>query len=147
MRQPDGSFRNELLVIRRSVQGPVVAQAPDGRPLAARVVGLIDHQFGALQEWWDMAHARSLGEFEAALRQLQIPMFMVIYADRDGHILSLFNGRVPVRPSGDFSTWLGPVPGDTSAPCGPTSIPTRTCPRWWTRRPAGCRTATAHPGT
>ncbi|MBX5493077.1 MAG: penicillin acylase family protein [Chloroflexi bacterium] len=115
VRQSDGSLREEPLVVQRSVHGPVVAETPDGHLLAARVVGLIDQQHGALQQWWDMARARSLDEFEAALRRLQIPLFMVLYADREGHILSLFNGRVPVRPSGDFWFWTQPVPGDTAA--------------------------------
>ena len=49
----------------------------------------------------DMARARNLGEFEAALQRLHIPMFMVIYADRNGHIVNLFNGRVPGCSNGD----------------------------------------------
>ncbi len=61
-----------------------------------------------------MARATNLGEFEAVLRRLQLPIFTVIYADRDGHVLSLFNGQVPVRPDG-VADWSQPVPGDASA--------------------------------
>jgi acyl-homoserine-lactone acylase len=39
---------------------------------------------------------------------------MVIYADQDGHVLSLFNGQVPDRPQPDRD-WTGLIPGDTSA--------------------------------
>ena len=42
-----------------------------------------------------MGRATSLAEFETALSELQNPMFNVLYADRDGHILYLFNGLVP----------------------------------------------------
>jgi acyl-homoserine-lactone acylase len=42
-------------------------------------------------------------------------MFTVIYADREGHIMHLFNGQVPVRSQGDFEYWKGIIPGDTSA--------------------------------
>lgn len=115
VRQPDDGFRTERLVVRRSIYGPVLPDPVDGQVLAARVVGLIDRQHGALQEWWDLARARNLAQFEAVLRGLQIPLFMVLYADRDGHILSLFNGRVPVRPFGDFWGWSQAVAGDTSA--------------------------------
>jgi acyl-homoserine-lactone acylase len=55
-------------------------------------------------------------DFETALRRLQIPLFNVLYADRDGHIFYLFNGRVPVRPRGDFEEWTTKLaPGDTDA--------------------------------
>jgi acyl-homoserine-lactone acylase len=57
---------------------------------------------------------------EAAVRALQMPMFTLMYADRDGHVLHLFNGLVPDRPEGpwDFS---GPVPGT-----GPETLWTET---------------------
>jgi acyl-homoserine-lactone acylase len=112
VRQADGTLRQEPLIVRRSVHGPIVTQK-DGKAIALRVVGL--DQPGALEEWWDMARAKNLGEFEAALKRLQIPMFTVIYADREGHILHLFNGQVPVRTQGDFESWSRIIPGNTSA--------------------------------
>jgi len=46
-------------------------------------------------------------------------------ADRQGHILHLFNGHVPVRPGGDVEDWSGLLPGDTS---GTRFMPTQSCP-------------------
>ena len=112
VRQPDGTVREEPLVIRRSEHGPVV-RMDDGTALAVATPEL--GQGGVLRQWWDMGRARSLAEFEEALRRLQLSMFNVVYADRDGHVLYLFNGRVPVRPSGDFAFWQKAVRGDTSA--------------------------------
>jgi iron complex outermembrane receptor protein len=112
VKQAGGSWREEVLQIRRSVHGPVVMEQ-NNQAIALRVVGL--DQPGVLQEWWDMARASNLTEFEAALQRLQIPMFTVIYADRDGHILHLFNGQVPVRSGGHFDDWLDLIPGNTSA--------------------------------
>jgi len=111
VKQPDGSLREEKLLIRRSVHGPVVAEKA-GKALALRVVGL--DQPGMLEQWWEMARAQNLAAFEAALKRLQLPMFTVMYADRQGHILHLFGGRTPVRPAGNWN-WEGIVPGDTSA--------------------------------
>ncbi|HHP7244064.1 MAG TPA: acylase [Elainellaceae cyanobacterium] len=111
LKQPDGTLRNETLTIRRSVHGPVVAETDDAA-IALRVVGL--DQPGALEQWWEMARANNLVEFEAALQRLQIPMFTILYADREGHILHLFNGQVPVRSQGNFEDWTELIPGNTS---------------------------------
>ncbi|MBD1924284.1 penicillin acylase family protein [Microcoleus sp. FACHB-831] len=112
IKQDDGTLKSELLPIKRSIHGAVVSQKDD-KAIAIRVVGL--ERPGGLEEWWDMSRAHNLTEFENALKRLQIPMFTVMYADREGHIMHLFNGQVPVRSGGDFKYWQGVVPGDTSA--------------------------------
>ena len=114
VRQEDGTLREDTLEVRRSVHGPVVELDDD--VIAVRMAAIDDWSSaaGALEQWWDMGRATNLAEFEAALRRLQLPYFTVIYADREGHILNLFNGHVPVRPVGEID-WSEPVPGDTSA--------------------------------
>lgn len=112
IRQADGTMRVEEITVRSSVHGPVVSST-DSTAVAVAVEGLDQH--GGLRQWWEMGRARSLGEFEDALRRLQVPMFNVIYADRAGHILYVFNGRVPVRGQRTFAEGQGPVRGDTSA--------------------------------
>ena len=108
VKEADGSLREDALTVRSSVHGPIVAEDGD-RAVALRVAGL--EQPGIVSQWWDMARAASLEEFEAALSRLQIPMFNVMYADADGHILYVFNGSVPKRSFGDVDTWLGTVDG------------------------------------
>ncbi len=112
IKQDNGSLKEEDLVVRKSVQGPVVMES-NGRMFALRVAGL--DAPGANEEWWEMGRAHNLKEFEAALGTLQIPMFNVVYADRAGHIFYLFNGRVPVRSKGDFASWSRVVAGDSDA--------------------------------
>lgn len=120
VKQADGSLTEDTLVVRRSVHGPVIADSA-GVAIAVRVAGL--DQPGMLQEWWDMAHARNLAEFEAIVKRLQIPMFNIMYAGRDGHIYYLFGGRVPERSHGDVAYWAGAVPGDSSADLWTTTLP------------------------
>lgn len=117
VRGEDGELAEETVTVRRSVHGPVVHEQ-DGHALALRVVGL--DRPGLLAQYWRMARARSLAEMEAAVRELQMPMFTLIYADREGHVLHLFNGLVPDLPEGpwDFSR---PVPGS-----GPETLWTET---------------------
>jgi len=111
VRQPDGSITQQPLRIRRSVHGPIIA-ADENRAVALAVTGLdAPHAMG---QYWDMLRARSIGEFDAAVSRLQLPMFTIMYADREGNIMHVFNGRVPIRTRGDWSYWQGIVPGDSS---------------------------------
>jgi acyl-homoserine-lactone acylase len=112
VRQEDGSIAERPITIRRSVHGPVISDRP-GRAVALRVAGLdAPHLF---EQYWDMGRATSRDAFESALARQQLPMFTVIYADRRGDIMHVFNGRVPVRNAGDWSYWQGIVPGNSSS--------------------------------
>lgn len=111
IKQADGTLREETVALRRSVQGPVFTRA-DGATVALRVAGL-DRPFG-IQEYWDLDNAHGLTEFISILKRLQVPMFNMVYADKDGHVLYQYNGTVPVHTYGDYAYWSGLVPGDTS---------------------------------
>lgn len=111
VREGNGKVRSQELNIRRSLHGAIVGEK-DGKPLALRVVGL--DRPGVLQQWWDMARANNLAEFETVLDRLQLPMFTIMYADKKGHVMHLFNGQVPVRNGGDFESWQEIIAGDTS---------------------------------
>ena len=112
VKQPDGSLTRERLVVSSSVHGPIVA-ATDSSALALRVVGL--DQPHMVDQTWQMLRARNLSEFETALARLQLPMFTVLYADRRGHILHVFNGQVPIRAGGDWRYYHFPAPADPPA--------------------------------
>lgn len=114
VRQADGSLKAETFTALETVFGPVIAVRGDGQMLSLRVVG--EHSFEAAQQWWEMAQATNLSEFEDALRPLRIPMFTIMYADRDGNILHVFNEQVPVRDHGDWAYWNNTTPIDSSRP-------------------------------
>jgi acyl-homoserine-lactone acylase len=127
VRQDDGSMDEESLTIRSTVHGPVVAE-DDEAAVALRVSGL-DHGESA-EEWWEMGRATDLAGFEKALRRLENPMFNVVYADRDRHIFYLFNGRVPVRSTGDVEFWQGVVDGSDPATLWSEILPYEALPRF-----------------
>jgi acyl-homoserine-lactone acylase len=112
VKQADGTLKEETLVVKSSVHGPIVAES-DGKALALRVVGLERSQlFG---QWWQMAKATNLSQFEAALEQLQLPLFNVLYADKDGQIFYFFNAQIPIKTTNDWDFWQRILPGATSA--------------------------------
>jgi acyl-homoserine-lactone acylase len=109
----DHSIRQEPFVIRHAVQGPVVVR--NGQAFAVRMAGQAILPVGGLaEEWWAMGQAQNWEEFSRALQRQQLPLFNVIYADRQGHILSQYAGNVPVRMRGDVDFWKLPAPDDSS---------------------------------
>ena len=112
IRQPNGELKDDTFEVQHTVHGPVFTRQ-DGTKVALRTAGL-DRPFG-IQEYWDLDMAPNFAVFQQVLKRLQVPMFNMIYADRDGHIQYFFNGIVPVRDHGDYKYWEGLVPGDSSA--------------------------------
>lgn len=112
VKQADGSLKTVTFTQRYAVQGPVF-DLPGGKTtIAVKVAGL--DRPGILQQYLDMGKAHDWAGFEKALRQMQVPMFNIVYADRQGHILYLDNGILPKHADGDVRYWSRPVPGDTS---------------------------------
>ncbi|MBN1273433.1 MAG: acylase [Candidatus Aminicenantes bacterium] len=111
VRLESGQTADHTLTVLKSAHGPVIAKKKD-KALAVRLVGL-DRPF-VFEQYWNMLRASNLAEFEAALKPLQMPFFNIIYADRDGHIMYLYNGLVPKRSEGDWDFWQGIIPGDRS---------------------------------
>ena len=59
------------------------------------------------------------------MRMQQLPIFHTMYADRDGHIMYVYNAAPPVRTHGDHRYWSGVMPGDR---VGSDRRPTRIVP-------------------
>ncbi|WP_299458474.1 acylase [uncultured Microscilla sp.] len=108
----EGKFQNKTIDLLVSEHGPVVKMGKH-RALAIKMAGTNAPNM-ALQ-WWKMATAKNLRQFEKALKMQQIPFWNVMYADKKGNIFYMFNGRVPVRSKGDWGFWNNVVPGNTTA--------------------------------
>jgi hypothetical protein len=79
----------EKLTVKRSLHGPIVAEK-DGKAIALRVVGL--DRSGVLQQWWDMARATNLAEFEEA--ENGVCARLALYAD---YLVAIADGSVFAR--------------------------------------------------
>ena len=91
-----------------SVYGPVV-RGPRGT-FAIRLAGYGEVRH--IEQWYRMNKAATFDEWLDAMRMGALPMFNVGYADREGHIFYVYDGRLPLRPEG--YDWSGVVPGNTS---------------------------------
>lgn len=111
VRQADGSLRDVPHTIRRSVHGPVFSDRR-GVTVALRVAPAERPRM--FEQFWRMGLARNLDEWRDAMRMQQLPIFHTMYADRDGHIMYVYNAAPPVRAHGDHAYWNGVIPGDRS---------------------------------
>jgi acyl-homoserine-lactone acylase len=111
IRQEDGSLQEEVSDFLYSKHGPVIGVKGD-KAYAVRIAGLQNSDI--FEQFHRMSAAKNIGEWESAVKMLQIPMFNIIYADDTGNIMYLFNGNVPVRSTGDYSFWKGTIDGSDS---------------------------------
>lgn len=109
--QEDGSFVNRDFKLKYSVHGPVFGELGD-KAYAVKIAGLENESF--YYQYHKMGKASDFNEFEEALKMMQIPMFNVVYADKGGNIMYLFNGNVPERGEGNWQFWNGKIDGSRS---------------------------------
>ncbi len=106
----DQGLETRTKEIYRSHHGPVLRREAS-KAYAFKFASLDEYRF--VEQWHLMAKATGLEEFRRILDMQAIPMFNIVYADREGNIFYIFNGRFPERPAGFH--WSGVVPGNTSA--------------------------------
>lgn len=111
VKDPSGSIQQKDLEILHSQHGPILKKN-ERNAYALRLSGL-DAPNGILQ-WWEMAKAKNFEQFEAALKQAQIPYFNVMYADKGGNIFYLSNGLIPKRKEQRWEYWNSAIPGGKS---------------------------------
>jgi len=91
--------------------GPVLKQSGN-KAITLKMPGF-DRPYGIIQ-WWKMSQAKNLEEFQAALKDVQIGFFNIMYADKSGNIFYMFNGQVPKRKVGGWDEWSGVIDGSKS---------------------------------
>lgn len=91
-----------------SIYGPTV-KSPQGGYFSLRLPSLMDA--GALQQWYAMNRSTNFTEFKAALNQNHLPMFNIMYADKEDNIFYISNGKMPYRNA--KYNWASTLPGNT----------------------------------
>lgn len=91
-----------------SVYGPTVRQ--DHGVYAIRYAGM--GEIGHVEQFVRMNKATNFDEWLTAVREGPLPMFNIGYADAEGNIFYVYNGRIPLRSKG--YNWEQYLPGNTS---------------------------------
>ncbi len=102
------SFPVEMQM-RWSVHGPVLDTGQGF--YAIRFAGL--QGVGALDQWYAMSKADNLQKWKEALDMNGVLSFNIVYANKDGDIMTIYNSRMPKRKTGP--AWRGVLPGDDSS--------------------------------
>ena len=110
VKTPEG-MQAQKVTFRRTHHGPVVRRTDDGKLIAVKVAGLFDRS--RIDQAWQMVIAKNYQEWREAMSHCAIPMFNVVYADRDGNIFYAYNGTIPRRDP-EFD-WTKPVDGSDPA--------------------------------
>ena len=100
VRTDAGTVRRESRTFWSTHLGPVIHRN------STRVFTVTSSRLGVryFEGFYLASRARSLDEWMSAMRQNLVPTSNFTYADADGNILYLWNGRIPVRrDGGDYS--------------------------------------------
>lgn len=109
--QDDSSIVDKEIKLKYSQHGPIIFEHGD-KAYALRIAGQDNDSY--FYQYHKMGKSDNFDEFEDALKMMQIPMFNVVYADKAGNIMYLFNGNVPERSEGDWKFWNDKVDGTRS---------------------------------
>ncbi len=91
----EGKLSRRQVVLRATHHGPVVGREDENTFLAVCLAGPMDSRL--LDQALAMIQARCWEEFYRVLRRGHYPLFNVVYADAQGNIAYLYNGRIPRR--------------------------------------------------
>jgi acyl-homoserine-lactone acylase len=105
----DSGIRTEERTLWWSHHGPVLRIEAESA-YALRTTSLDGAPY--LVQWYEMSKAQNYDEFQRALKIQGLPILNIGYADREGNVMFLCGGRVPIR-KGSLN-WNVPVAGDTS---------------------------------
>ncbi len=98
------------IIRKKSIHGTVISEK-DGKTIALRSANM-DQPLNVIRQWNEMGKAKSLSEFEAAIKINTLPLYNIIYADVAGNILYQMGGQIP-KKNGDWNKWQGLVSGNS----------------------------------
>lgn len=107
-----GSTVTDRIVVKKKSDFGMVIKESKGKAIAVTWPNM-DGSMNNMAQWRAMGEAENMQEFKAALDQNTLPLFNVIYSDKDGNILYQFAGNVP-KKNGNWGKWQNIVPTSSS---------------------------------
>ena len=89
---PSEEIKSQSITVSFYKNLPVVSSL-NGEGYALKIPAL-QHCTQALEQWWEMSVARDITVFKSVIDRQQIPIFNIIYADKDGEIGYWFNAAI-----------------------------------------------------
>lgn len=92
-----------------TVYGPAI-ETKDGKIMATRFAA--NQHIGALNQLYQMGKSTNLTQFKEAVKEGKMPLFNIIYADKDDNLFYIYKALIPKRnPNYE---WQKVLPGNTS---------------------------------
>ncbi len=107
----DTTITEQVVVKKRSAFGMVLKES--GNKAIAINWPNMDGEMNALGQWRAMGEVSNLKEFKEVLDRNELPLFNVVYADRESNILYQFGGNIP-KKKGDWEKWQAILPTSSS---------------------------------
>ncbi|WGL60765.1 penicillin acylase family protein [Pigmentibacter sp. JX0631] len=112
IKSTNGQFIQKNISIKNSIYGPTFQINDQFYAVQYAAFQLFPRKY-FLTQWWEMNLAKNLTEFSSSLKQMELPMFNVFYADKNENILFFDAGIVPKKEA--YSTDSDTIfPGDTT---------------------------------
>ncbi|MBT8218728.1 MAG: penicillin acylase family protein [Bacteroidia bacterium] len=109
---PFSTKETDGVIVQKTCDYGIVVKESSNKALAIRYPNM-DASMNPFSQWVRMGAAKSLEEFQEALKVNTIPLFNVVYADHDGNILYHFGGNIP-KKNGDWERWQDVVATSSS---------------------------------
>ena len=68
-----------------------------------------------MEQWWRMGKSNSFTTFYEAISMQALPLFNIVYADKNDTIFYISGGKMPVRDKNSMYNWNSTLPGDSSS--------------------------------
>jgi len=104
--------REHIIVVRKQSKFGMVVKEEGNKTIVIKWPNS-DGKLNIIGQWIAMGEAKSLDQFQDALKMNGLPLFNVIYSDKENNIMFHFGGHVP-KKNGDWKKWQGIVLSSSS---------------------------------
>jgi acyl-homoserine-lactone acylase len=102
----DSGMVKKKYTFMKTIHGPVLKK--EGNTFMSYQGTGLDNG-GSIPQFYQMSKSKNLKDFKAAISRTAVAFHNIMYADKDGNILYVYNGTIPIRDQS--LDWKSPVDG------------------------------------